>query len=50
MEVETHLQIAGRLNYLEEQKLQNLMLKCNEIGRMLNGLMRSLNRKLITDH
>src|SRR5438105_12747151 len=50
MEVETHLQIAARLNYIDEQDLDKVLLQTNEIGRMLNGLMQSLNRKLTTDH
>jgi four helix bundle protein len=50
MEVETHLQIAARLGYQKEVQLQKLLLQTNEIGRMLNGLMMALNRKLATDH
>jgi four helix bundle protein len=46
MEVETHLQIAARLNYLDNSSLQGLLNKSAEIGRMLNGLMQSLNRNL----
>lgn len=43
MEVETHLQIAGRLSYLDNSSLQTLLDKSAEIGRMLNGLMRRLS-------
>jgi four helix bundle protein len=50
MEVETHLQIAARLRYIEEPLLQRLLSLSNEIGRMLNGLMQSLERKLATGH
>lgn len=51
MEVETHLQIAARLGYIAESLLDRLLLLSNEIGRMLNGLMQSLQRKLTTtDH
>lgn len=50
MEVETHLQIAARLRYIDESLLDRLLLLSNEIGRMLNGLMQSLQRKLATDH
>lgn len=50
MEVETHLQIAARLRYIDESGLARLLLLSNEIGRMLNGLMQSLQRKLTTDH
>ena len=50
MEIETHLQIAGRLGYMKDSDLQGLLSQSNEIGRMLNGLMQSLNRRLTTDH
>jgi len=50
MEAETHLQIAARLAYIQQSELEKLLLQTNEIGRMLNGLMKFLNRKLITDH
>ncbi len=50
MEVETHLQIAGRLRYLDHPSMQDLLARTAEIGRMINGLLRSLNRKLTTDH
>ena len=50
MEVETHLQIAARLAYITQPELDDLLIRTNEVGRMLNGLMQSLNRKLTTDH
>lgn len=50
MEVETHLQLAVRLNYIDEILLQQLLDRTNEIGRMLNGLMQSLYRRLAADH
>lgn len=50
MEVETHLQIATRLNYMDDTVLHRLLESSNEIGRMLNGLMQSLQRKLAADH
>ena len=50
MEVETHLQIAARLGYLKEVHLRESLLQTNEIGRMLNGLMQALSRRLATDH
>jgi len=46
MEVETHLQIAFRLHYLDETQLQTALTTTAQIGRMLNGLMNSLNRKV----
>ena len=49
MEVETHLQIARRLHYLDDSTLDAMLEKTGELGRMLNGLIQSLTRKL-TDH
>jgi four helix bundle protein len=46
MEVETHRQIAARLCYIDIASLESLLKKSAEIGRMLNGLRQSLNRKL----
>lgn len=43
MEVETLLQIAGRLNYLENKQLSEVLRQTGEVGKMLNGLIRSLN-------
>ena len=44
-ELETHIQIAARLEYLIHEKLEELMERCSEVGRMLNGLRRSLRDK-----
>jgi four helix bundle protein len=44
-ELETHLQIAQRLNYIDMEKLNQLLEKTAEIGRMINGLRRSLQDK-----
>ena len=49
MELETHLQIAQRLNYIDIVLLQSLIKNTEEIGRMLNGLQRTLKNKLSTD-
>ena len=49
-EVETHLQIAQRLGYLEIITVEGLLEKCAEIGRMLNGLMQALKRRLANNH
>jgi four helix bundle protein len=49
-ELETHILIARRLNYVSEENVRQLMDKIAEIGRMLNGLRGSLGqRKLIPD-
>jgi four helix bundle protein len=45
MEVETHLQIACRLGYLPDTSLNELLKRFAEIGRLLNGLLRSLRQK-----
>jgi four helix bundle protein len=45
MEAETHLQIAARLRYIDDMSLDALLKKSAGIGRMLNGLIQSLNRK-----
>ncbi|HEX5733836.1 MAG TPA: four helix bundle protein [Blastocatellia bacterium] len=49
MEVETHLLIASRLCYIDGPSLEKVLNKSGEIGRMLNGLIQSLNRKLRPD-
>jgi four helix bundle protein len=43
-EVETQLLIAQRLNYLSSTTVQPLLQTSGEVGRLLNGLMRSLHR------
>jgi four helix bundle protein len=43
MELETHIHIAHRLNYIEQKLLDALLNKTSEIGRMLNGLRRALH-------
>jgi four helix bundle protein len=45
MEVETHIQIAARLGYIDLQTSDSMIDRMSEIGRMLNGLMRSLRGK-----
>ena len=44
-ELETHIQIAQRLNYLPSDDMQQLLLRTGEVGRLLNGLLRFLRRK-----
>jgi len=44
-ELETHVQIAERLNYIDKSQADALMGKAAVIGRMLNGLRRSLEKK-----
>ena len=42
METETQLQIAANLGYIEQAELERLLADAAEIGRMLNGLSRSI--------
>jgi four helix bundle protein len=42
MEVETHLQIALRLTYLSREQGAQIWSLLQEVGRLLNGLIRSL--------
>ncbi len=42
MEIETQLQIARNLDYLDGKKTDDLLHECAELGRILNGLMSSL--------
>ncbi len=44
-EVETHIQIAERLNYMDSDNVKQLLDKTAEIGRMLNGLRRSIEKR-----
>ena len=42
LEVETQVMLAQRLNYLEESQCERVFSLSNEVGRLLNGLMKSL--------
>jgi four helix bundle protein len=48
-ELETHLQIAGRLSYIDQNKLKQMLSQSSEIGKMLNGLRRSIQKNLTSD-
>jgi four helix bundle protein len=41
-EMETHLQLGHRLGYLTEVELGQLLSQAQEVGRLLQGLIRSL--------
>jgi len=43
-ELETQLELADRLGYLENKSLDKFLVRTNEIGKMINGLRRSLNK------
>ena len=44
-EVETHIQVAERLNYINSDEVLRMLDETAEIGRMLNGLSRSIGRR-----
>ena len=43
MELDTHLELALRVGYLNEEKHTAVRTKFDEVGRVLNGLMRSIS-------
>lgn len=45
MELETHFLLVQRLSFVREELSLKLLDQTNEIGRMLNGLIRSLKEK-----
>jgi len=50
MEVETQILIAQDLNYLDARSADELLEFSAETGRVINGLIRSLKKKLESDH
>ncbi len=42
-EVETQLEIVLRLEYLSEESIHPLLAQCSELGRIINGLLASLD-------
>jgi four helix bundle protein len=45
MEVETQLQIAENLGYLQKEQTISLLKSCAEVGRILNGLLASVSKQ-----
>jgi four helix bundle protein len=45
-EVETHIQIARRLEYADGEKENQMLERAARIGRMLNGLRKSIEEKI----
>jgi four helix bundle protein len=45
MEVETQLQIAENLGYLQHETARRQMESCDEVGRILNGLLTSVSKQ-----
>ena len=46
MEVETQLQIAENLGYLQKEQTAALLQSCAEVGRILNGLLASVSKQV----
>ena len=44
LELDTHLELAARLGYLDNKRHSFLLQQLAEVGRLLNGLMRSLDQ------
>lgn len=42
-ELDTHLEVPFQLGFISETQYQDLRTKMDEVGRMLNGLMRSIS-------
>ncbi len=42
-ELETHAEIARRLNYIAEDQTNDLLAQTAEIGKMINGLRKSIS-------
>ncbi len=45
-ELETQLELSARLEYIDQPKLGELLAVADELGRMLQGLRKSLQSKL----
>jgi four helix bundle protein len=46
LELDTHLELALRLDYLTPKQFDTLHDRINEVGRLLNGLMRALTSSI----
>lgn len=49
-EVETQLMIGHQLGYLDDQTLADLDRQASEVGRLINGLMRSLRSASLSNN
>ena len=43
LELDTHLELALRLHYLNKERHSSLQMRIDEVGRILNGLLRSIS-------
>ena len=41
-ELETQLLLCVRIGYLQENEIENLLISCDEIGKMLNAMIKKL--------
>jgi four helix bundle protein len=48
-ELETHLFLAMRVNLVQAPKVSPVLQKCDELGRMLRSLIRSIQRRQSND-
>jgi four helix bundle protein len=48
MEGETQIQIAANVSFISQGEADPLVNDCSEIGRLLNGLLRSLRKEALT--
>ena len=46
LELDTHLELALRLEYITQAQYSSLHQQLDEVGRLLNGLMRSINTNI----
>ena len=44
-ELETHLQIAERLDYIDSKQVKEVLCMSGELGRMLHGLRKSIEKR-----
>jgi four helix bundle protein len=44
-ELETHVMLAGNLGLLDDERVRALLEGLSEVGRLINGLSNSLNRR-----
>jgi len=42
-ELETQVMLANRLRFVRDEESRNLLEHCGEVGRLLNGLMKSIS-------
>ena len=45
-ELETHIQISQRLKYISSDEMEKLLGKTSEIGRIINGLRNSIEKRV----